>query len=133
MSTWNMRSNSPPSARRQHGFSLQGTLSGGVIGAAIAIVAFVLDASPWWWLAILIGLWLGASLRFRFSIRAQVGASMRRVFVYGTLKEGFPNFGANTGTRVPGVFVTKERYPLYLVGERHSPWMINSPGEGKQV
>jgi len=56
-----------------------------------------------------------------------------RVFVYGTLKEGFPNFGTNTGTRIPGVFVTKNRYPLYLVGERHSPWMINTPGEGKQV
>ncbi|HZM36199.1 MAG TPA: gamma-glutamylcyclotransferase family protein [Burkholderiales bacterium] len=56
-----------------------------------------------------------------------------RVFVYGTLKEGFPNFGTNTGTRIPGVFVTKDRYPLYLIGERHSPWMINTPGEGKQV
>jgi gamma-glutamylaminecyclotransferase len=55
------------------------------------------------------------------------------VFVYGTLKEGFPNFGKNTGTRIPGVFVTKNRHPLYLVGERHSPWMINTPGEGKQV
>lgn len=56
-----------------------------------------------------------------------------RVFVYGTLKEGFPNFGANTGTRIPGVFVTECPYPLYLVGERHSPWMVNTPGEGKRV
>jgi gamma-glutamylaminecyclotransferase len=56
-----------------------------------------------------------------------------RVFVYGTLKEGFPNFGTNTGTRIPGLFVTKDRYPLYLVGERHSPWMINTPGQGKQI
>ena len=56
-----------------------------------------------------------------------------RVFVYGTLKEGFPNFGTNTGTRIPGLFVTKERYPLYLVGQRHSPWMINTPGKGTQV
>ena len=55
------------------------------------------------------------------------------VFVFGTLKEGFPNFGANTGTRMPGTFVTKERYPLYLVGERHSPWMINTPGQGEHV
>ena len=56
-----------------------------------------------------------------------------RVFVYGTLKEGFPNFGTNTGARIPGVFVTKGRYPLYLVGERHSPWIVNTPGEGKPV
>jgi gamma-glutamylaminecyclotransferase len=56
-----------------------------------------------------------------------------RVFVYGTLKEGFPNFGPNTGTRIPGVFVTKDRYPLYLVGERHSPWMVNTPDKGERV
>jgi gamma-glutamylaminecyclotransferase len=56
-----------------------------------------------------------------------------RVFVYGTLKEGFPNFGKNIGTRIPGMFVTRDRYPLYLVGERHSPWMVNTPGEGKRV
>ncbi|HWA38978.1 MAG TPA: gamma-glutamylcyclotransferase family protein [Burkholderiales bacterium] len=60
--------------------------------------------------------------------------SMRtRVFVYGTLKEGFPNTGANAGARIPGAFVTKSRYPLYLVGQRHSPWMVNTPGEGSQV
>ncbi|MDH4260278.1 MAG: gamma-glutamylcyclotransferase [Gammaproteobacteria bacterium] len=56
-----------------------------------------------------------------------------RVFVYGTLKEGFPNFGTNTGTRIPGAFVTTDRYPLYLVGERHSPWMVNTFGEGEPV
>lgn len=55
------------------------------------------------------------------------------VFVFGTLKEGFPNFPANKGSRVPGVFLTKERYPLFLVGERHSPWLINSPGQGERI
>lgn len=55
------------------------------------------------------------------------------VFVFGTLKEGFPNFGTNKGARVPGDFVTVQRYPLCLVGERHSPWLINTPGEGKHV
>jgi gamma-glutamylaminecyclotransferase len=55
------------------------------------------------------------------------------VFVFGTLKEGFPNFATNKGTRVPGSFVTTECYPLYLVGERHSPWLINMPGEGKRI
>ena len=55
------------------------------------------------------------------------------VFVFGTLKEGFPNFGSNVGVRVPGHFETVKRYPLHLVGERHSPWMVNAPGSGEHV
>ena len=55
------------------------------------------------------------------------------VFVFGTLKEGFPNFGSNAGIRLPGEFVTEQPLPLYLVGERHSPWLINAPGQGYQV
>ena len=55
------------------------------------------------------------------------------VFVFGTLKEGFPNFATNKGRRVPGDFITRQRYPLYLVGERHSPWLIDSAGEGERV
>ena len=58
---------------------------------------------------------------------------MHSVFVFGTLKEGFPNFHVNGGARVPGEFVTVERFPLYLVGERCSPWLIDSAGEGHQV
>lgn len=56
-----------------------------------------------------------------------------QVFVFGTLKEGFPNFHINHGVRVPGTFRTIECYPLYLVGERHSPWLIDLPGQGEQV
>lgn len=55
------------------------------------------------------------------------------VFVFGTLKEGFPNFRTNRGVRVRGEFVTVQRFPLYLVGERHSPWLVNAPGEGHRV
>jgi gamma-glutamylaminecyclotransferase len=55
------------------------------------------------------------------------------VFVFGTLKQGFPNFGFNTGKRVAGDFVTQERYPMYLVGERHVPWMLDTPGIGHEV
>jgi gamma-glutamylaminecyclotransferase len=55
------------------------------------------------------------------------------VFVFGTLKEGFPNFATNRGVRVPGVFRTRSPYPLYLVGERHSPWLIDAPGTGFRV
>ncbi|MCP4472672.1 MAG: gamma-glutamylcyclotransferase [Gammaproteobacteria bacterium] len=58
---------------------------------------------------------------------------MYPVFVFGTLKQGFPNSSKNNGSRVPGEFLTKGRYPLYLVGERHSPWLVLSRGEGFQV
>ena len=58
---------------------------------------------------------------------------MYSVFLFGTLKEGFPNSGTNRGSRVPGNFLTKNRYPLYLVGERHSPWLVLSEGEGFQI
>ncbi|ROZ63900.1 gamma-glutamylcyclotransferase [Ramlibacter sp. WS9] len=58
---------------------------------------------------------------------------MHLVFVFGTLKEGFPNFHVNQGARVPGEFVTVDRFPLYLVGERCSPWLVHSAGEGHQV
>jgi gamma-glutamylaminecyclotransferase len=55
------------------------------------------------------------------------------VFVFGTLKQGFPNFGTNAGQRLPGEFVTVQAHPLYLVGDRHSPWMLASPGQGLAV
>ncbi|MBS0341196.1 MAG: gamma-glutamylcyclotransferase [Proteobacteria bacterium] len=55
------------------------------------------------------------------------------VFVFGTLKEGFPNFATNRGARVAGDFMTIDRYPLYLVGERFSPWLIDAVGEGERV
>lgn len=55
------------------------------------------------------------------------------VFVFGTLKEGFPNFATNRGVRVAGSFRTCAAYPLYLVGDRHSPWLVDSPGTGARV
>jgi gamma-glutamylaminecyclotransferase len=56
-----------------------------------------------------------------------------RVFVFGTLKQGFPNFHVNRGRRIAGEFVTVDAYPLYLVGERRSPWMLDEPGAGSRV
>ena len=45
-------------------------LLGALAGAGIGFVAFLLDASPWWWLAVLIGLSLGgASFRVEASVR----------------------------------------------------------------
>jgi len=59
--------------------------------------------------------------------------TQHNVFVFGTLKDGFPNFAVNRGVRIEGDFQTMDRYPLYLVGERHSPWLIDDIGQGKQV
>ena len=58
---------------------------------------------------------------------------MHNVFVFGTLKEGFPNFAVNKGKRIPGSFITRKRYPLLLVGERFSPWLILDAGNGFNV
>lgn len=58
---------------------------------------------------------------------------MHKVFVYGTLKEGFPNFASNSGRRFRGDFITSERFLLYLIGERHSPWLVFDTGNGYRV
>jgi gamma-glutamylaminecyclotransferase len=55
------------------------------------------------------------------------------VFVFGTLKAGFPNFAVNRGRRIAGVFRTVQPHPLYLMGERRVPWMIDEPGNGRCV
>jgi len=58
---------------------------------------------------------------------------MHHIFVFGTLKEGFPNFKTNHGQRVPGEFVTRDPYALYLVGDRHSPWLVADTDKGCYV
>ena len=58
---------------------------------------------------------------------------MYKVFVFGTLKEGFPNYKINKGSRLKGNFLTKTRYPLYLIGERFAPWLMLEQGSGHNV
>jgi gamma-glutamylaminecyclotransferase len=58
---------------------------------------------------------------------------LHRVFVYGTLKEGFPNFHINHGRRLPGEFITVERYPFYILGPTHLPWLLQQAGQGQAV
>ena len=55
------------------------------------------------------------------------------VFVFGTLKAGFPNFAVNQGRRVGTVYRTVQPHPLYLMGMRHVPWMIDAAGSGECV
>jgi gamma-glutamylaminecyclotransferase len=60
-------------------------------------------------------------------------AGPAHVFVYGTLKQGHRNAHVNAGVRVPGEFVTVERFPLYVIGPNHLPWLVASPGQGEHV
>ncbi|MCB1999635.1 MAG: gamma-glutamylcyclotransferase family protein [Burkholderiaceae bacterium] len=58
------------------------------------------------------------------------------IFVYGTLKQGFPNFPRNSGRRMPGDFRTLQPFPLYVVqlpNEDRAPWLMHQPGRGKPV
>jgi len=56
------------------------------------------------------------------------------VFVYGTLKKGFPNHEDYLGSaRQLGKYQTLEKYPLVLCGPRYVPCMIYSPGDGRHV
>ena len=59
---------------------------------------------------------------------------MHRVFVYGTLKRGFPNHHAGLkDVRCRGRFRTVERLPLVVGGTWFSPYLIDEPGKGKRV
>jgi gamma-glutamylaminecyclotransferase len=51
---------------------------------------------------------------------------MSLLFVYGTLKRGFPNAHVMRGRQVAGRFVTALPWRLLLVGEHHTPWLVES-------
>lgn len=58
------------------------------------------------------------------------------LFIYGTLKQGFPNHGLNRGHRLPGLYQTLQPYPLYvaqLPHEDRAPWLVDLPGQGHRV
>ena len=55
------------------------------------------------------------------------------LFVFGTLKKGFPNFHLNRARLIEARCKTQLAYPLYLVGSRYSPWLIDEPGKGDKV
>uniref|UniRef100_A0A3Q3N5Z0 Gamma-glutamylaminecyclotransferase n=1 Tax=Mastacembelus armatus TaxID=205130 RepID=A0A3Q3N5Z0_9TELE len=63
---------------------------------------------------------------------------MTRVFVYGTLKKGQPNyfrmFNHNNGkAKFLASALTSEKYPLVIAGKYNIPFLLNIPGEGKRV
>uniref|UniRef100_A0A8C6ZM46 Gamma-glutamylaminecyclotransferase n=1 Tax=Nothoprocta perdicaria TaxID=30464 RepID=A0A8C6ZM46_NOTPE len=69
---------------------------------------------------------------------APLYGAMARVFVYGTLKQGQPNYGHMLDTakgiaRFQGRGRTVERYPLVIAGKYNIPYMLNIPGTGHRV
>ncbi len=55
------------------------------------------------------------------------------VFVYGTLKQGYPNFHINHGRRLAGEFITVERHALLVLGPDWLPWLLPTAGQGERV
>jgi gamma-glutamylaminecyclotransferase len=55
------------------------------------------------------------------------------IFVFGTLKQGFRNFHVNRGRRIGVDVITVEPHPLYVIGPRCLPWLLDRPGEGLPV
>ena len=57
----------------------------------------------------------------------------QHIFVFGTLKSGFPNYHYNQARQIDARFATAQAYPFYLVGPRFMPWLIDDPGQGLVV
>src|SRR4051795_11002334 len=56
------------------------------------------------------------------------------VFVFGTLKKGFPLHDRGLSTaRLIGPYQTHQRFPLVIAGPWFAPMMFNEPGEGHRV
>lgn len=55
-----------------------------------------------------------------------------KVFVYGTLKQGFRNAHWNEA-RLLGRYRSRERYPLLVLGAACLPWLSEEPGRGERV
>ncbi|XP_070607331.1 gamma-glutamylaminecyclotransferase [Erythrolamprus reginae] len=63
---------------------------------------------------------------------------MARVFVYGTLKKGQPNYshmisGAHGTSQFQGRGLTVEKYPLVIAGKYNIPFLLNKPGKGHRI
>ena len=56
------------------------------------------------------------------------------LFVYGTLKRGFPLHETGlSGARCLGPYRTVSKYPLYVAGPWFTPMMLDEPGTGMRV
>lgn len=59
---------------------------------------------------------------------------MHSVFIYGTLKRGFPNHQAGlSSASFVGRFRTLKAFPLVVGGRWYSPYLLDEPGAGRRV
>lgn len=59
---------------------------------------------------------------------------MNWIFVFGTLKRGFPlHDRALAGTACLGSYRTSERFPMFVAGQWFAPMMLDEPGTGHHV
>ncbi|MBX3609704.1 MAG: gamma-glutamylcyclotransferase [Hydrogenophaga sp.] len=57
---------------------------------------------------------------------------MSLLFVYGSLKQDYPNHPVNRGRRVPGEYRTAQAYPMHLI-DSVLPCLFLQPGQGLPV
>ncbi len=62
-----------------------------------------------------------------------MGPNSHLVFVYGTLKRGFPNFGYMDGSTFLAEAATIDAYPLVVGGQWFTPYLMPEKGEGHRV
>jgi gamma-glutamylaminecyclotransferase len=59
---------------------------------------------------------------------------VNKVFVFGTLKKGFPLHDEGlSGASYLGRYRTVEKYPMMVAGRWYAPMMMHEPGVGWQV
>ena len=56
-----------------------------------------------------------------------------KVFVFGTLKRGFPLHHGVGAARFLGEYRTVQRFPMFVAGTWFAPMMMNEPGVGHRV
>lgn len=64
--------------------------------------------------------------------------TMTRIFVYGTLKKGQPNYhrlfdSTNGKAEFLASALTADKYPLVIAGQHNIPFLLNIPGRGRRV
>ena len=59
---------------------------------------------------------------------------MNCIFVFGTLKRGFPlHDRALAGADYRGLYRTSERFPMFVAGQWFAPMVLDEPGIGHHV
>ena len=56
-----------------------------------------------------------------------------KLFVFGTLKAGFPLHHNLAGAKLLGYYRTVQRFPMVVAGPWFAPMLLDQPGQGLQV